>query len=102
MCGSVLLKTGTPIVADYVISIWVPDPATLFLLPKLEPILARDVKTGDGGLTGNQKEVYPYILAGGEVIPVGWKAALAGFDVGFATTIRELYVGHDLPSDTVH
>ena len=95
-------KTGTPIIADYVVSIWVPDPATLLLFPKPEPILARDVKTGDGGLTGNQTEAYPYILAGGEVIPVGLKAARAGFDIGFPTTIRELYVGHDLLGDTVH
>jgi len=95
-------KTGTSVVADYVVSIWVPDPAALLLWPKLEPILARDVKTGGGGLTDNQTEVYPYILAGGEVIPVGLKAALAGFTIGFPTTIRELYVGHDLPGDTVH
>jgi hypothetical protein len=94
--------TGTPIVADYVVSIWVPDPAALFLWPTLEPILARDVKTGGGGLTDNQKEVYPHILAGGKVIPVGLKAAQAGFWIGFPTTIQELYVGHDLPSDTVH
>ncbi len=95
-------RTGAQIIADYVVSAWVPDPETLFLPTKLEPILVRDVKTGGGGLTDNQKEVYPHIKAGGEVIPVGDNAAFAGFEVGVPTVIVELYVGPDGPSFTVH
>ncbi len=95
-------RNGTPIVADYVVSMWVPDPMSFFLFPKLEPILVRDVKTGGGGLSDNQKQVYPYILRGGAVIPVGDNAAWAGFEVGEPTVIAEMYVGHDLPADTIH
>jgi hypothetical protein len=95
-------RNGTPIVADYVVSMWVPDPESFFLFERLEPILVRDVKTGGGGLTDNQKQVYPYMLRGGEVVPVGDNAALAGFEVGEPTVIAEMYAGHDLPSDTVH
>jgi hypothetical protein len=95
-------RTGLRVIADYVVSMWVPDPMSFFTSLKLEPILVRDVKTGGGGLTGNQKDVYPYILRGGEVIPVGNNAAWAGFEVGEPTVITEMYVGHDLPSDTTH
>lgn len=95
-------RTGTRIIADYVVSIWVPDPESM-MLPTLEPMLVRDVKTGDGGLTDNQKQVYPYILRGGEVIPVGFNAALAGFHVGEPTNIAPIFnVGRDAPSDTEH
>jgi hypothetical protein len=95
-------KTGTPVVVDYVVSQLVPDPFGWFLFRKPEPLWACDVKTGGGGLTDNQKEVYPHILAGGVVIPVGDNAAYAGFEVGEPTIVSELYVGRNLPSDTVH
>lgn len=95
-------RTGKRVVADYVVSITVPDPAAFLAFPTLEPILVRDVKTGAGQLTPNQAEVYPYILRGGEVVPVGLNAALAGFELGVPTSIQELYAGGDLPSDTHH
>lgn len=95
-------RTDTPVVSDYVVSMWVPDPDGFLLVPKPEPILVRDVKTGEGGRTGNQKQVYPYILAGGEVVPEGRNAFIAGFEVGEPTIIAEMYVEGDLPSDTVH
>ena len=95
-------RTGTIVVADYVVSAWVPDPMSFGLFPKLEPFLVRDVKTGGGGLTENQKKVYPYILAGGEVVPVGDNAALAGFEADEPTVIAEMYVGRDLPGDAAH
>jgi hypothetical protein len=94
-------RTGTRIVADFVVSIWLPDTETLFLTRELEPFLVRDVKTGAGPLTENQKVVYPYILAGGKVVPIGENAVAAGFD-GSPTVIQGMYVGRDLPSDTLH
>jgi hypothetical protein len=96
-------RNGRRIVADYSVSIWVPDPLGGFLFPKPEPVLVRDVKTGDGGLTENQRIVYPYILSGGLVVPIGFNAGLAGFEDDVPTAIGNIfYVGKDLPSDTVH
>jgi len=86
-------KTGTRVTVDYVVSMMVPDPNTFFLTTTLEPILARDVKTGRGGYTDNQSEMYPYIFAGGPVIPVGLNAERAGFRVGEPTRLNELSVG---------
>lgn len=94
--------TGIVAISDYVVSMWVPDPASFFTTLVLEPILVRDVKTGSGGLTENQKDVYPHILGGRLVIPVGPRAAAAGFTLDELTLIQELYVGKELPSDTVH
>lgn len=91
------------IVADYAVSLWVPDPDSFFAFPKPEPILVRDVKTGDGGLQDNQKIVYPYILNGGAVIPRGFNAWLAGFYIDETTYIGRIFsVGKDMPSTTIH
>lgn len=89
---------GTPIVADFAVSYVGTDG----LFPIVLPLFVKDVKTGRGGLTPNQAKVYPYILKGGKVIPVGMNAALAGFEIGEPTSISELYVGGDEPSDTEH
>lgn len=64
----------------------------------------RDVKTGGGGLTKpNQAQVYPYILRGGEVIPRGFNAGLAGFEVDEPTVIGPIFhVGRDVPDFTNH
>jgi hypothetical protein len=93
-------RNGTRIVADFVVSHITIDKFDF--LPTFEPFLVRDVKTGEGGLTPNQKQVYPYILAGGKVIPIGENAAWAGFDIGEPTSIGELYVGSNPPSGTTH
>jgi hypothetical protein len=91
------------IVADYAVSLWVPDPDSFFAFPKPEPVLVRDVKTGDGGLQDNQKIVYPYILNGGAVIPRGFNAWLAGFYIDETTYIGRIFsVGKDMPSTTIH
>jgi RHS repeat-associated protein len=92
-------RTGQRVVADYVVSAWVADPLSFFLGWTLEPIFARDVKTGNGGMTPNQSQTYPYIFQGGPVVPVGLNAALAGFTLGLPTTLY-LTVGPNTP--TVH
>jgi hypothetical protein len=94
--------SGIPVVADYVVSLYVANPNTFFLTMRLEPILVRDVKTGDGGPTDNQRVVYPKIIAGGAVIPVGANAEAAGFTPGVPTVIKELYVGGGPFDFTVH
>jgi hypothetical protein len=96
-------RNGLTIVADYTVSLWVPDPDSFLIFPKPEPVLVRDVKTGEGGLTDNQKIVYPYILNGGAVVPTGFNAFLAGFETERETYIGNIFsVGKDMPSNTMH
>jgi hypothetical protein len=91
------VKTGVPVIADYVVSMLMPDPSTLLALPWPEPIYVRDVKTGNGGPTDNQQIVYPNVWAGGMVVPVGDNAARAGFTVGLPTRL-DLYMGANGPT----
>jgi RHS repeat-associated protein len=93
-------KSGLIVIADYVVSFRVGDPLSFFILPKPEPILVRDVKTGRGGLTDNQYHVYPHMMSGGVVVPVGPNAFLAGFEIGYPVSVGEMYVGGELPPFT--
>jgi hypothetical protein len=93
-------RTNRSVVADYVVLMYMPDPATLFISQIPVPILARDVKTGGGRMSENQQVTYPYMFNGGSVIPVGANAVEAGFEIGRSTEIRALYVGPNLP--TIH
>ena len=76
---SFLGPDGTRITVDYVVSVFMPDGFAGFWL---EPVYGADVKTGRGGLTENQRQVYPPIGSGTWVTPVGLNAEIAGFRVG--------------------
>ena len=69
---------GIYVRVDYVVSMWLPDGFGW----TLEPWYAADVKTGRGGLTENQMQVYPNIGSKTWVTPVGKNAGGAGFTIG--------------------
>lgn len=79
-------ETGTRAVADAVIGTGGGYPGPGGTLP----LIVVDMKTGGGGLTPNQRVVYPAFGTPKTLVPVGFRAFQAGFIPGLAVGVKTL------------